>query len=178
MHADASNGGGLRPLVLVTVGTDGFPFERLIRWVDSWLADGAAARVRCVVQHGTARPAQHADSRAYLNFDDLERFVAEADVVVAHGGPGTIMLCADRDKKPIVVARLPEYGEVVDRHQVPFTQRLDAEGEIALVESEQALHRTLDRFLADPPVTRLGRNNDPSSSAVARFEELVSGLFA
>lgn len=178
MGAGASNDGGTHPLVLVTVGTDSYPFERLIRWVDSWLADGAASRVHCVVQHGTARPAQHADSRAYLDFHDLERFVAEADVVVAHGGPGTIMLCADRKKKPIVVARLPEYGEVVDRHQGPFTRRLDAEGEIALVESEQALHSTLDRFLADPPVTRLARNNDHRSSAVVRFEELVSGLFA
>ena len=105
MHAGASNGGGTHPLVLVTVGTDAFPFERLIRWIDSWLAEGAASRVHCVVQHATARPAQHADSRAYLDFHDLERFVAEADVVVAHGGPGTIMLCADQNKKPIVVPR-------------------------------------------------------------------------
>jgi UDP-N-acetylglucosamine transferase subunit ALG13 len=178
MGQGASNGGGTHPLVLVTVGTDSYPFERLIRWIESWLADGASSRVHCVVQHGTAQPARHADSRAYLDFHDLERFVAEADVVVAHGGPGTIMLCADRNKKPIVVARLPEYGEVVDRHQVPFTRRLDAEGEIALVESEQALRSTLDRFLADPPVSRLSRDSDHSSSAVARFEELVNGLFA
>ena len=178
MRAAASNGGGTHPLVLVTVGTDSYPFERLIRWIDSWLADGAASRVHCLIQHGTARPAQHAESRAYLDFHDLEKFVADADVIVAHGGPGTIMLCAERNKKPIVVARLPQYGEVVDQHQVPFTRRLEAEGEIALVESEQALHSTLDRFIADPPATRLGRNNDRSSSAVVRFEELVSGLFS
>jgi UDP-N-acetylglucosamine transferase subunit ALG13 len=172
-----SNGGGTHPLVLVSVGTDSYPFERLVRWVDSWLANGAGSSVRCVVQHGTARPAQHADSRAYLDFHDLERLVSEADVVVAHGGPGTIMLCSDRDKKPIVVARLPEYGEVVDRHQVSFARRLDAEGEIALVESEQALHSMLDRFLADPPATRLGKGGNHGSGAVARFEELVSELF-
>lgn len=178
MRDDAWSGGGQRPLVLVTVGTDSYPFERLVTWVDAWLADGAASRVDCVVQHGTARPAQHADSREFLAFHDFERLVAEADVVVTHGGPGTIMLCADRKKKPIVVARLPEYGEVVDRHQVPFAKRLDAEGEIALVESEQALHSTLDRFLADPPATRLERRTDDSASAVARFEELVNGLFS
>jgi UDP-N-acetylglucosamine transferase subunit ALG13 len=178
MDANASKGAGTYPLVLVTVGTDSYPFERLIRWVDTWLAGGAGSRVHCVVQHGTARPAQRADSHAYLAFDELERLVAEADVVVAHGGPGTIMLCSDRKKKPIVVARLPEYGEVVDRHQVSFTQRLDAEGEIALVESEQALNLTLDRFLADPTAARLGKNDDHRSSAVVRFEELVSGLFA
>jgi UDP-N-acetylglucosamine transferase subunit ALG13 len=178
MRDDASNGGGTRPLVLVTVGTDAYPFERLIKWVDSWLDGGANSRVHCVVQHGTAPPPQHGDPRPFLAFQDLERFVAEAAVIVAHGGPGTIMLCAERNKKPIVVARLPEYGEVVDRHQVPFVQRLDAEGEIALVDSEHALHATLDRFLADPPAARRERNKRDSASPTVRFEELVSGLFS
>jgi UDP-N-acetylglucosamine transferase subunit ALG13 len=177
MKDNASNGAGTHPLVLVTVGTDAYPFQRLIDWVDSWLANDAAPRVHCVVQHGTARPAQHADSRAYLDFHDFERLIAEAAVVVAHGGPGTIMLCAERNKKPIVVARLPEHGEVVDRHQVSFARRLDTEGEIALVESEQALHQALDQFLAEPPVTMRERNNDHRSSTVERFEELVNGLF-
>jgi UDP-N-acetylglucosamine transferase subunit ALG13 len=177
MHRDSSNGAGA-PLVLVTVGTDAFPFDRLIRWVDSWLAEGAAGRVRCIVQHGTARPAQHADSRTLLDFPDFEQLVAEADVIVTHGGPGTIVLCADCEKKPIVVARLPEHGEVVDRHQVPFARRLDAEGDIALVESEQELHSTLDRFLEDPALSRVVRDSDRGSAAALRFEELVGELFA
>jgi UDP-N-acetylglucosamine transferase subunit ALG13 len=178
MRDDTSNGGGTHPLVLVTVGTDAYPFERLIRWVDSWLGDGASSRVHCVVQYGTAPPPQNGDPRPLLAFHDLERLVAEAAVIVAHGGPGTIMLCAERNKKPIVVARLPEHGEVVDRHQVSFTQRLDAEGEIALVDSEQALHATLDRFLADPAAARRERSKGDGVSPTVRFEELVSGLFS
>jgi UDP-N-acetylglucosamine transferase subunit ALG13 len=177
MHDDSSNAAAT-PLVLVTVGTDAFPFDRLIRWVDSWLAQGAAGRVRCIVQHGTAQPAEHGDSRALLDFPVFEQLVAEADVIVTHGGPGTIVLCADREKRPIVVPRLPEYGEVVDLHQVPFARRLDAEGDIALAESEQELHSTLDRFLADPALARVVRNSDRGSAAAARFEELVGELFA
>lgn len=178
MREDNSNGGGTLPLVLVSVGTDAFPFDRLVRWVDSWLENGAASRVRCIVQHGTAAPAQHADSRPFLDFRDLERLVDEAAAVVVHGGPGTIMLCADRSKRPIVVARLPEYGEVVDRHQVPFAQRLEAEGAITLVESEKTLHSTLDHFLADASAIRLERSGNGRADAVARFKELVEGLFS
>lgn len=177
MHPDSSNGAAA-PLVLVTVGTDAFPFDRLISWVDAWLADGAAGRVRCIVQHGTAHPAKHADSRALLEFPDFEQLVAEADVIVTHGGPGTIVLCADRGKKPIVVPRLPEHGEVVDRHQVPFARRLDAEGDVALAESEQSLRSLLDRFLEDPASSRVVRNSDRGSAAAMRFEELVGKLFA
>ncbi|HJU36733.1 MAG TPA: glycosyltransferase [Gaiellaceae bacterium] len=177
MHRDSSNGAAT-PLVLVTVGTDAFPFDRLIRWIDSWLVEGGAERVRCVVQHGSAGPAEHADSRALLDFREFEQLVAEADVIVTHGGPGTIVLCADRGKKPIVVARLPEHGEVVDGHQVPFARRLDAEGDIALVESEHELHSMLDRFLADPGLAQVVRNSDRGSAAALRFEELVGELFA
>ena len=177
MQTESSNGAAA-PLVLVTVGTDAFPFDRLIEWVDSWLADRAAGGVRCIVQHGTARPAEHADSRTLLDFSDFAQLVSEADVIVTHGGPGTIVLCAEREKKPIVVARLPEHGEVVDRHQVPFARRLDAEGDIALAESEEALHSTLDRFLAEPALARVARNGDRGSAAALRFEELVGELFA
>ncbi len=177
MQRDSSNGAAA-PLVLVTVGTDAFPFERLIEWVDSWLAQGADERVRCIVQHGAARPAKHADSRTFLDFPEFEQLVAEADVIVTHGGPGTIVLCADHEKKPIVVPRLPEHGEVVDRHQVPFTRRLDAEGNVALAESEHELHSMLDRCLAEPALARVVRNGDRGSAAALRFEELVGELFA
>jgi UDP-N-acetylglucosamine transferase subunit ALG13 len=173
----ASNGDGPRPLVLVSVGTDSYPFDRLVGWVDSWLANGGGGRVHCVVQHGTAQPSQHAVSRDYVDFREMERLIAEAAVVVAHAGPATIRLCADSNKKAIVVPRLREYGEVVDGHQVPFARRLEAEGEIELVESEPALHSTLDRFVAAPPKPDRAPNHDHASCAVVRFEELVSGLF-
>jgi len=41
------------PLVLVTVGTDHHPFDRLVGWIDRWAPPG---RVRLVVQYGTAVP--------------------------------------------------------------------------------------------------------------------------
>ncbi|MDQ3866707.1 MAG: glycosyl transferase family 28 [Actinomycetota bacterium] len=166
-----------RPLVFVTVGTDSHPFHRLISWIDAWLADGAAARVRCVVQHGTARPAKHAVSRPFLNHREMEEMVARASVVVSHGGPGTIVLCAERNKRPIVVARAPEFGEIVDHHQVLFTRRLGAEGEIELVTSTDALRVSLETFLADPAMAVLARETDRGATAVRRFEELVQGLF-
>lgn len=45
-----------QPLLLMVVGTDHHPFQRVVSWLDRWLADGGASRVRCVLQYGTARP--------------------------------------------------------------------------------------------------------------------------
>jgi diacylglycerol kinase (ATP) len=46
------------PLLLVTVGTDHHPFDRLVRWVDGWLdgETGQAAGLRCLMQTGTSAP--------------------------------------------------------------------------------------------------------------------------
>ncbi len=176
--AASESGDARRPVVFVTVGTDSHPFDRLVSWVDSWLADGAAARIRCVVQHGTARPAKHAVSRPFLDHRKMADMVTRASVVVSHGGPGTIVACADRNKRPIVVARRPEFGEIVDHHQVLFTRRLGAEGEIELVESTEALRDRLEHFLADPAMATRASESERSAAAVRRFEEFVQGLFA
>lgn len=48
------NTGFNKPLVVVTVGGDHHPFNRLMSWIETWLLD-EGDRVRCVVQHGSAR---------------------------------------------------------------------------------------------------------------------------
>ena len=43
------------PLLLVSVGTDHHPFDRLVRWAGAWLAAHPGA-VRCLMQTGTSAP--------------------------------------------------------------------------------------------------------------------------
>ena len=104
----------LRPLVFVTVGTDHHPFDRLVRWVDAWLASGEAEGVRCLVQYGTSVPPTAAEGRDYLGYQEMEANLSEAAAVVTHGGPGSVMMCRWAGKTPIVVARRRNLGEHVD----------------------------------------------------------------
>ncbi len=167
---------GDAPLVVVTVGTEDYPFERLVRWVDSWL-ERATRPVRCFMQHGTAAPPRLADGRPFLPFDDLLEAIREASVVVSHGGPATIALVHEAGMKPIVVPRVRSQGEHVDDHQVAFARRIAAQGAIELAETRDALWRSLDATLADGShlETRPLRSSD---EAVRRFSELVDALLA
>ena len=79
----------VRPTVLVTVGTDHHRFDRLIGWVDRWAADHP--EVDLVVQHGTAAAPSHGRAVAMLGYDELVESMSTAAVVVAQGGPATIM---------------------------------------------------------------------------------------
>jgi UDP-N-acetylglucosamine transferase subunit ALG13 len=165
------------PLLLVTVGTDHHPFDRLVRWAQAWL-DGHPGRLRCLMQTGTsAPPAGGAEWQAYLEFDTLQEAMASAAAVVCHGGPGTILGARHQGAVPIVVPRQHRLGEHVDDHQVAFSRRLAADGGgIHLAETEADLHRLLDRVVADPAAFRAGPEDRATAGAVREFERLVDGL--
>ena len=163
-------------LLLVTVGTDHHPFDRLVRWVDAWLARDEAG-LRCLMQTGTsAPPGGPADWRAYLEFEALQTAMREAAAVVCHGGPGTILGARHMGAVPIVVPRQHRLGEHVDDHQVAFSRRLGAEGSVFLAETEDDLHGLLDRVVAEPAAFRAGSEQRETATAVREFERLVDGL--
>lgn len=173
---DVGTGRG-RPLVLVLVGTDHHPFDRLIDWIERWLADGAAARVECVVQHGTSRVPLGAAAQAYFDHHELERLMRRASVVVSHGGPSTIAESRRLGQLPLVVPRDSAHGEHVDDHQKLFCTRLAEAGLIASAEDESGLRTLLDRALEDPStVSVVVSDAGEVSQAVRRFGELVDGL--
>jgi UDP-N-acetylglucosamine transferase subunit ALG13 len=166
------------PLLLVTVGTDHHPFDRLVRWADAWLA-GHPGQLRCLMQTGTSAPPTGGvgEWRAYLEFDALQAAMSAAAAVVCHGGPGTILGARQGGAVPIVVPRQHRLGEHVDDHQVAFSRRLAADGGgIHLAETEADLHRLLDRVAAEPAAFRSGPEDRATAVAVREFGRLVDGL--
>ena len=168
-----------RPLVLVSVGTDHHPFDRLIDWVDSWLESGAADRVDCVVQHGSSRPPRLARGGALIPHEELQQLMRDADVVVSHGGPTTIMEARRRGLVPVVVPRSGKAGEHVDDHQQLFAARMASGGLAVVADTEQQLVKLLEAALVDPStlaVGSAGEADDSMAMAAARFGELAAEL--
>jgi UDP-N-acetylglucosamine transferase subunit ALG13 len=163
------------PRVFVTVGTDHHPFDRLIRWVDSWLERGGGEKAACFVQRGTSMPPAHAESSDFLGYEAMRAAIEEAAVIICHGGPGTIMLVAYAGKVPIVVPRIRARGEHVDDHQVAFARRIATEGRIALAEDEGRFRVLLDRALMRPLASR-PLAGVSTADTVRRFEEIVDEL--
>lgn len=64
----------------------------------------------------------------------LEQAIHEADVVIAHAGCGSALSALNAGKYPILVPREPQYGELVDRHQIELATWLGR--------NDLALHRS------------------------------------
>ncbi|GIJ79690.1 UDP-N-acetylglucosamine transferase subunit ALG13 [Micromonospora phaseoli] len=137
-----------RPRLLVAVGTDKHPFDRLVEWLREWHAEVAGAVV-LTVQHGHTRVTGLPDAVPFLGHAELQAAMAAADLVVCHGGPATILEARRHGHLPIVVPRDPAQGEHVDDHQLLFARRLGAAGLIALCESRRELLDALAAGLAD-----------------------------
>ncbi|WP_410814330.1 glycosyltransferase [Micromonospora sp. 067-2] len=166
--------------LLVAVGTDTHPFDRLVDWLDEWHVE-AADHVGLTVQHGHTRAPAVPGAVPFLGYDALQAAMADADLVVCHGGPATILEARRHGHLPIVVPRDPARGEHVDDHQLLFARRLGAAGMATLCETRQDLRDALAAGLADPTrfaVAADPQNADARHAAVTLVGQIVDGLVA
>ncbi|WP_372236644.1 glycosyltransferase [Microbacterium sp. RU33B] len=76
---------------------------------------------------------------------DLSDALAEADLVITHGGPGTIATVRSAGLMPIVLARDPALGEHVDEHQLRFAKWAHERGLGIVVDDTAELEEAIGR---------------------------------
>jgi UDP-N-acetylglucosamine transferase subunit ALG13 len=105
-------------MILVTVGTEQYPFNRLMHWIEV-LLQSEMIQEEVVVQYGnsTVLPAG-AKVYKFLKEEKFQDLINEARIVIAHCGEGTLLLLDSLDKPYILVSRSQEFKEHVDDHQV------------------------------------------------------------
>jgi UDP-N-acetylglucosamine transferase subunit ALG13 len=157
-------------MILVTTGTNGVPFDRLLGQLDEieW-------HEPLVVQHGPSR-LRPAGARCveYVSFAELVELVREARVVVTHGGVGSILVALMNSKRPVVVPRLARFGEVVDDHQLDLARRMDGADLVTLVEDVTNLGAAVLGTASSAPQT----NGHRSTGLVDDLGSYLVGLTA
>jgi UDP-N-acetylglucosamine transferase subunit ALG13 len=141
-------------MIFVTVGTD-LPFDRLVRVVDEWA--GASGRTDVFAQIGASRLVPtHLPYSTFLPPDQFARRFAEARVIVAHAGMGTI-LSALRWQKPILVMpRRASLGEQRNDHQLATARRLSQIGKVDVAVDEGELRQRLEALDTLKPRDAIG----------------------
>lgn len=126
-------------MIFVTVGSQKFPFERLVKAVDE-LVEKGAIRDEVFIQIGVC-PYEPRFCRweRFLDRDDFEKYISECDLLITHAGEGAIMSGLLRDKKVIAVPRYAKLGEHVSDHQFEIARSLEKAGNIVNVEAIEEL---------------------------------------
>ena len=164
------------PLVLVTVGSDHHRFDRIIDWMDEWIDARGGDEVRYVIQYGASRRPRHGEAFDFVDHDDLERLMDEASLIVAQGGPMSMLESRSHGSLPIVVPRLRRYDEVVDDHQVTFSSHLGSLGMVRVAQTRDELFAALSEGLAHPASFQVKAEDLVPPTGVDKLIHEVSSL--
>jgi UDP-N-acetylglucosamine transferase subunit ALG13 len=117
-------------MIFVTVGTHEQPFDRMVRAVDE-LKERKVISDDVFIQTGYSlyKP-RFCSYSEFIGFDEMLRRMAEAELVITHGGTGSIMLVLYNGKIPVVLPRQKKYNEHIDDHQVRFCEKMESKGKI------------------------------------------------
>jgi UDP-N-acetylglucosamine transferase subunit ALG13 len=162
--------------VVVTVGTDHHPFDRLVGWINEWLGEHPEQAPEFFMQSGPTSLVPACPSSQFLDVGQLNAQLNAADLMICHGGPGSISDAWSRGHLPIVVPRLRRFGEVVDDHQVDFCLKLAELGRVRLAQTPAALAGLLDEAAHDTGRFRTSGAEADIAAAIARFATLVDEL--
>lgn len=117
-------------LIFVTVGTHEQGMERLFIQLDKLIESGdIKEEVFAQVGYCNYEPKNY-EYKKMIGYDEMDEYVRKSDIIITHGGPGSIFHPLQYNKVPIVVPRDPEFDEHVDDHQILFTKRLDKNSKI------------------------------------------------
>jgi UDP-N-acetylglucosamine transferase subunit ALG13 len=128
-------------MILVLLGTNPYPFNRLLLAVDKW-ASATGEKVIAQVGH-TKTPAPHLECYDFVPYDELMIWLKQSDLVISHGGFGSLRDCLIAGKPAIAVPRQPELGECQDI-QSEVAHALAAEGRVLVLENMNDLAKTIE----------------------------------
>lgn len=112
-------------MIFVTVGSQKFPFDRLIRKVDRMVREGVIED-EVFIQTGTSQYIPACPHQAFCGQERFAELMASCTVLITHGGAGTMVDAVKLGKKVVAVPRLARYGEHVDDHQMELAAQFHA----------------------------------------------------
>ena len=100
-------------MILITAGTEKFPFNRMMRWVDQLIQDDLFDEEEIVVQYGTCTflPSGVKVYRL-LKEQDFQDLVLRSRLVIAHCGEGMVLLLDGMETPFLLIPRSQRYHDM------------------------------------------------------------------
>lgn len=115
-------------MIFVTVGTEQYPFNRLMNWIETLLLHGFIQE-EVIIQYGSCSSLPPG-VKVYqsIKADRFSELITQARLVISHCGEGSILLLEEMGKPYILVPRSQRFKEHVDDHQVELANALAQAG--------------------------------------------------
>lgn len=115
-------------MIFVTLGTQDKSFKRLLEMIDKEIIKGNI-KEKVIVQAGfTKYDTKNMEIFDLLDKDDFDKYIKDCDLLITHGGVGSILTGLKNNKKVIACPRLAKYNEHMNDHQVQIIKRFTDSG--------------------------------------------------
>ena len=151
-------------MIFVTVGSRGYPFNRLFKKLDELYEDGTLSEpMFAQIGTSTYKP-KHYEFKDFITPEEFVEHIKSADIIVSHGASGSIMKALDAGKKVITVTRLEKYGEHINDHQIQNNEAFSTNGYVLMADLElENLGDCFRKIYEGSDNLRKWENKDPLS---------------
>lgn len=131
-------------MILVTLGTQDKKFTRLLDSIQN-LIDKKVIKEKVIVQAGCTSDFKSKDMQIFdlIPMDEFDKLISECDILITHGGVGSIITGLKNEKKVIAAARLKKYGEHTNDHQLQIIVNFAKEGYLLSLNDFEDLEKIL-----------------------------------
>ncbi len=132
-------------MIFVTLGTQDKNFDRLLKAIDSEIENGNI-KDEVIVQSGCTN--FHSDRMKivdYISQKEFDRLMKKCDLLITHGGVGSILTGLSYGKKVIAAPRLAKYKEHINDHQVQIVGEFVEKGYILGLDDFSKLNEVIKK---------------------------------
>lgn len=121
-------------MILVTLGTQDKEFKRILKAVDKAIEDKVITE-EVIVQAGfTKYKSDNMEIFDLIPIDEFNKLIKKANLIITHGGVGSILSGLINNKKVIAIPRLKKYDEHESNHQQQIVDSFYDEGYILKID--------------------------------------------
>lgn len=131
-------------MILITLGTQDKSFTRLLDAVQKQINAGVI-KDKVIVQAGcTKYESQDMEILDLIPYNEFEEYIKKCDILITHGGVGSIIAGLKNNKVVIAAARLEKYKEHTNDHQLQIIENFKESGYILSLDDFDNLDKILE----------------------------------
>ena len=155
-------------MIFVTLGSQKFPFNRLLQKIDELIENGTVTEPVFAQTGASDYVPKHYEYKPFLDREEFARQMSLCDTVITHGGTGAIIGAVKKGKKVIAVPRLAKYGEHVDDHQLQLIEQFREQNLICGLQGCEELESAL-RYVQTAAFQSYTSNTEKIIEQIALF---------
>lgn len=159
-------------MILVLLGTQNNKFDRLLKKLDD-LITKKVIKDKVIVQAGyTKYISENMEIFDFISNEELNKLQDDANLIITHGGVGSIISSIKKCKKVIAIPRLHEFGEHVNDHQKDIVNLFSEKGYIIGIEEIDDLENAILESEKFSPL-EYKRNNEKMLNIISDFIDKI-----